>query len=150
MAKYRKKPVVIEAFRWTGGIDQTDDPQWAVEAMAAGSIRIGPGPTLLIETLEGTMQANPGDYIIQGVKGEIYPCKPDIFDATYDHVHGPDIRVHSLNIRDFPSIEYEFKLQPEATPLTITLYNEGGEPSVHALYQPRDDEIGFDYYSAWL
>jgi len=58
--KYRKKPVVIEAF------------QTAVE--------------LKIETLEGTMTASPGDYVITGVKGEKYPCKPDIFEATYDEV----------------------------------------------------------------
>lgn len=60
MAKYRKKPVVIEAY-------QTD-----VEVQ--------------IPTLEGTMTANPGDWIITGVKGERYPCKPDIFAATYEPV----------------------------------------------------------------
>ena len=62
MAKYRKKPVVIEAF-------QTQEP---VE----------------IKTLEGTMRADPGDWIITGVKGERYPCKPDIFAATYEPVEG--------------------------------------------------------------
>lgn len=58
--KFRKKPVVIEAY------------QTNVE--------------LKIETLEGTMTANPGDWIITGVKGEQYPCKPDIFEATYEQV----------------------------------------------------------------
>lgn len=63
--KYRKKPIEIEAFCWTGGLDQL---------------------TLTIVTLEGSMSASPGDWIIRGVKGEIYPCKPDIFAATYDSV----------------------------------------------------------------
>jgi len=88
--KYRKKPIVIEAFKWTGGPDQTDDPVWAVEAIKAGSIRFEnsgtPNVVMLIDTLEGTMRGNQGDYIIQGVKGEIYPCKPDIFEATYEAV----------------------------------------------------------------
>jgi hypothetical protein len=88
--KYRKKPVVIEAFRWTGGPDQTEDPDWIVAAIVAGSVRFEDNGTavvaLLIDTLEGTHKANQGDYIIQGVRGELYPCKPDIFAATYELV----------------------------------------------------------------
>lgn len=64
MAKYRKKPVVIEAY-------QTDKE-------------------LDIETLEGTMHASVGDYIITGVNGEQYPCKPDIFEKTYEPVRAFD------------------------------------------------------------
>ena len=60
MAKYRKKPVIIEAYQTDKEMD--------------------------IETLEGTMHADVGDYIITGVKGEKYPCKPDIFEATYEKV----------------------------------------------------------------
>ena len=86
--KYRKKPVVIEAFKWTGWPDQTDYPVWAVEAIKAGSIRFEnsgtPSVVMLIDTLEGTMRGNQGDYIIQGVKGEMYPCKNDIFEMTYE------------------------------------------------------------------
>lgn len=86
--KYRKKPVEIEAFKWTGGIDQTEDPEWIVEAIKDGvaSFR-GQGTTkvhMLIETLEGVMTAQVGDYIIKGVHGEFYPCKPDIFEETYE------------------------------------------------------------------
>ena len=90
MARYRKKPVVIEAFRWTGGPDQVEDPEWIVEAIVRGDVHfvagpIGvPGSQLIIRTLEGDMCANPGDFIIRGVKGELYPCKPDIFAATYE------------------------------------------------------------------
>ena len=87
MSKWRKKPVVIEAFCWTGGPDQTEDPEWCVDAIKAGTVRFGTDPFCMeIDTLEGTHRANPGDYIIQGVKGELYPCKPDIFAATYEAV----------------------------------------------------------------
>lgn len=86
MSRYRKKPVVIDAFRWTGGPDQEEDPVWIVEAIKAGTVYYqgGDAPYLTIETLEGDMRANVGDWVIRGVKGEIYPCKPDIFEATYE------------------------------------------------------------------
>lgn len=88
MSKFRKKPVVIEAFKWTGGPDQEDDPVWIVKAIKKGDVFIegSPTPILFIKTLEGVMSAGVGDFIIQGVKGEIYPCKPDIFEATYEAV----------------------------------------------------------------
>jgi hypothetical protein len=90
MSKWRKKPVVIEAFMWTGGPDQTEDPEWIIKAIKNGTVRfdhtVMQETFMLIDTLEGTHRANQGDYIIQGVKGEIYPCKPDIFAATYEKV----------------------------------------------------------------
>ena len=77
--------MVIEAFRWTGGPDQTENPEWIIEAMKNGhaGVDLG-GGSFWIKTLEGTMTAFPGDWIIRGVKGELYPCKPDIFAATYE------------------------------------------------------------------
>jgi hypothetical protein len=93
MSKFRKKPVVIDAFQWTADIDQTDDPIWIVEAIKAGRVEIkrpvidGARLGLHIHTLEGSMVARVGDWIIRGVEGEIYPCKPDIFAATYEPVH---------------------------------------------------------------
>lgn len=88
--KYRKKPVIIEAFKWTGGPDQTEDPLWIIEAIKKDEVWFKnietPDVQLCIKTLEGTMVASVGDYIIKGVKGELYPCKPDIFEATYDTV----------------------------------------------------------------
>ena len=78
--KYRKKPVVIEAFCWT--VDEV--PQWWVDAKG---ITVQPATgSAFIPTLEGTHEARSGDYIIQGVQGELYPCKPDIFKATYEKV----------------------------------------------------------------
>lgn len=80
MTKYRKKPVVIDAVQWSGDIL---DAEQIVEFGDGDPIGFK-GDTLQIVTLEGVMSASPGDWIIRGVKGELYPCKPDIFAATYD------------------------------------------------------------------
>lgn len=85
--KYRKKPVVIEAMPFYDNIEQ-------IEALSSFinnqdvviSYKQPNNPKLLLETLEGTMEASIGDYIIKGVQGEYYPCKPDIFKQTYDEV----------------------------------------------------------------
>lgn len=88
MARYVKKPIEIDAFRWTGGPDQTEDPEWIVAAIKAGQVKfVGTQrgqPRMTIETLEGTMIARPGDWVLRGVKGEIYPCRDDIFRETYE------------------------------------------------------------------
>ncbi len=86
MAKYRKKPVVIEAVCL--GVDPYL-PDWFMDKLSANEIVIhgpdyGPITHADIHTLEGTMHAEQGDYIIQGVKGEVYPCKSYIFEATYE------------------------------------------------------------------
>ena len=79
--KYRKKPVVIESFRL--GIDCI--PDWFMEKAVVGDAHIYGEPIKAkVKTLEGVMTANFGDFIIKGVKGEIYPCKADIFYATYE------------------------------------------------------------------
>lgn len=90
--KYKKKPVVIEAFQWFGNIRQEEDPDWIIEAMLDNRVSLSidkrnSKPIMLINTLEGVIEAYPEDYIIKGVKGEIYPCKPDIFEQTYEEVH---------------------------------------------------------------
>ncbi len=84
MPKFRKKPVVIEAIEWNGDMSSIEDMQLRsyCQAVAQG---LG-DPALYIETLEGTMKAELGDWIILGIKGEIYPCKPDIFEKTYELV----------------------------------------------------------------
>lgn len=85
--KFRKKPVVIEAVRWDPSGKPTDLPEWLwnVLMLQPEMFRQETG-TLTIRTLEGDMRAEPGDWIIKGVKGELYPCKPDIFEATYEPV----------------------------------------------------------------
>jgi hypothetical protein len=86
--KYRKKPVVIEAYEMPPNDDQTRvlPPPWLLEAISNGIVLPAIQGGADIKTLEGTMVANVGDWIIKGVKGELYPCKPDIFAATYDAV----------------------------------------------------------------
>jgi hypothetical protein len=80
--KYVKKPVEIEALQWTGDnvIDVLNF------ASACFSYEKNGSSVLAVATLEGTMTASVGDYIIKGVQGEFYPCKPDIFDLTYSIV----------------------------------------------------------------
>jgi hypothetical protein len=101
MAKFRKKPVVIDAVKWDGTEQCLNDV--ALPFLADGKpdfdhlpsdrmhVHKGIGYTpamgqLDIPTLEGVMTASPGDWIIRGVQGEFYPCKPDIFEATYEAV----------------------------------------------------------------
>lgn len=88
MARYRKKPVVIEAIRWDGNL-ATVQPLLIGSACEAVSQDLG-SPALFITTLEGEMRADVGDWIIRGVKGELYPCKPDIFAATYESEETPN------------------------------------------------------------
>ena len=92
--KYRKKPIVIEAiqipFRFSNNTE--DYPKWFVDAVETEEIVVTRGMMtqevrcVEIKTLEGTMVGNVGDYIIRGVNGELYPCKPDIFEKTYEKV----------------------------------------------------------------
>lgn len=90
MATYVKKPLEIEAFRWTGDDEQDSEPKWIVEEIARGEISFRYAGTseceMVIRTLEGDMTAKPGDYIIRGIEGELYPCKASVFEASYDPV----------------------------------------------------------------
>lgn len=89
MGHYRKKPIVIEAFRFDGGLKSYREVFYALgepENFYYVEVGTADGDTteVEIETLEGNMRGQPGDWIIKGVKGELYPCKPDIFAATYE------------------------------------------------------------------
>jgi hypothetical protein len=87
--KFRKRPVVIEAMQWTG-----ENTSAVIDWVLANGPRaarwheadefVGGGQHIAIDTLEGTMRAVVGDWIIRGVQDEFYPCKPDIFEATYE------------------------------------------------------------------
>lgn len=91
MARYRKKPVVIEAEQFWP--DKKPYPE-GVEVFIAEphhpSLMPGEVDFAIVRTLEGNMRVSSGDWIIKGVKGEFYPCKPDIFEATYDLVEEAD------------------------------------------------------------
>lgn len=78
--KFRKKPVVIEAVQFT--LDSAKEAKKFCNGVLWDQSPIP--PYITINTLEGTMRADLGDWIIKGVKGEFYPCKPDIFKATYE------------------------------------------------------------------
>lgn len=82
--KFRKKPVEIEAWQNVGDAQFSN---WLDAAYRAGKVQLGGGGSIYIHTLEGTMRAGPGDWIIKGVQGELYPCKADIFERTYDKVN---------------------------------------------------------------
>ena len=84
MPRYTKKPVSIEAVQWTG-TNRTEILNFCTDGYVNYS-NSKLEPELKIQTLEGLMSATVGDYIIKGVKGEFYPCKPDIFALTYDEV----------------------------------------------------------------
>lgn len=93
MPEFRKKPIVIEAVRWDGRRIVGEVPVWLQTALnSPGAPNTTPGCVMrigsdvYIGTLEGVVTASPGDWIIRGIKGELYPCKPDIFAATYEAV----------------------------------------------------------------
>ena len=88
--KYRKKPVVIEAFEFDGAFTDIAGepyvPWWAFDGLNTGVLSFEGLGDLYVNTLEGKMLVSIGDYIIKGINGEFYPCKPDIFDKTYEKV----------------------------------------------------------------
>ncbi len=88
MPLFRKKPVVIEAIQWTGHAQSSIAIDvfmgiFPKQSEITGS-RANGNAKLLIPTLEGVMEASEGDFIIKGISGEFYPCKPDIFEKTYE------------------------------------------------------------------
>lgn len=85
MPKFRKKPVEIEAFQLPP-FGEDPSPEMVDWLHQFDANWIGEGGHIVIHTLEGYMTANPGDWIIKGVKGEMYPCKSDIFAETYERV----------------------------------------------------------------
>jgi hypothetical protein len=95
MGNYQKRPIVIQAIQFVVGADGRDNFGALREAFGAGCLVANrtadtgaQTPALMIRTLEGTMIASPGDWVIRGVQGELYSCKPDIFEATYEPVAG--------------------------------------------------------------
>lgn len=88
--RFRKRPVVIEARKYAGAGNMQPRgglPDWLWRALETGVVHFTNGSDpLIIETLEGPLTVAPGDWIIQGIMGELYPCKPDIFAATYEPV----------------------------------------------------------------
>lgn len=89
MSRFRKRPLEVEAIQFLGITDGVarfgGDAGWLREALIDKALR-AVVTNVFVSTLEGTMQASPGDWIIRGVLGELYPCKPDAFERTYEPV----------------------------------------------------------------
>lgn len=88
--KFRKKPVVVEAVKFQPNehMPFSETLWWLEEAFALGNVMWETKDSLIISTFEGDELVSDGDYIIRGIKGELYPCKPDIFEKTYEKVEG--------------------------------------------------------------
>lgn len=117
MPFYKKKPAIVEARKMPlgpGNNAEAFDVYWWVESEWGGSfdfnsderpakgVTIDPSTGFMnIATLEGLMQVKPGDYVIKGVQGEFYPCKPDIFESTYDQIDIlQEVTEHRMTIND--------------------------------------------------
>ena len=85
--KYRKKPIVVEAIKWDGREETFKIIFDNMPIETRNWLRTTKSNELIIPTLEGEMKANIGDWVVFGIKGEVYPCKPDIFEATYEEVN---------------------------------------------------------------
>lgn len=127
MALYRKKPVVIEAFQF--GVE--DAPKWFTDAILKDVVlkhEPDDKASAEIKTLEGWHHATVGDYIIRGVKGELYPCKPDIFHMTYEPAEeyaGDDLTLALLALLDI--VPAHQKLYPELYVDKIVKLVNGGK-----------------------
>jgi len=132
MSLYRKKPIEVEAVQWDGQLLR-HAPLWIHEAARTRTIVFRQEgepatPVLMIHTLEGDMKASIGDYIIQGVNGEIYPCKPDIFEKSYESVTGAYLKSLENNHAEdavrqaFQEIATRTEIGPEWTHITASAY----------------------------
>lgn len=148
--KYRKKPVVIQAMQWRGGPSEASDViDWVLaegetsarwhepqpETTVRGKVVREAVPEFIaIDTLEGVMRATPGDYIIRGVQGEFYPCKPDIFAKTYDVTEVGPVSTH-----DIGGAEVDLQIPEDAVvtgAIIIACYQrmDEGEPAAGAVW----------------
>ena len=85
--KYRKKPVVIEALQFLDNGERIQElSKFVDDQVLVVTYKDKENPKIILQTLEGVVFASVGDYIVKGVDGEFYPCKPDIFERTYEQV----------------------------------------------------------------
>ena len=148
--RFRKKPVVIEAVRVVYAEMLRDGPEcspfdshpsWLDEAVIAGVLTLSTKnardyAVVNVNTLEGVMEAIPGDWIIRGVKGELYPCKPDIFALTYE-AEDPAVAPSAQGWRDIASAPKD---------AVVLVYDDGyiGKGMTNAMDQWLDVEVGRD------
>jgi hypothetical protein len=101
--KYRKKPVIIEAIQWTGE-NEDECAKFLGKSFGGFPEKYSDADDIIVLTLEGQHIASRGDYLIRGVKGEHYPCKPDIFEMTYEPIQIAPQMAADVKI-DFPKTE---------------------------------------------
>jgi hypothetical protein len=124
---WRKKPVVIEAVQWNGELAVFKP--WMDELGSLPFVFAAPLPGMTIKTLEGDMRAEIGDWIIRGVKGEFYPCKPDIFAATYEPGDTPRSETTPNDqLAEAKFLLGEWVKRAEAHSDTITEFKGGYQP----------------------
>jgi len=144
MKKYRKRPVVVEAMQFTE--DNREEVEKFIGDRLPYSLSYDHGFSRKINTLEGPVDLKPGDYVIKGVKGEFYPCRPDIFEMTYepvDEIVGRDSnRIVELEERT-GAAEYNFGIEHEALKKAEAeledIRNTAAEQS--ALYHRAQDQV---------
>ena len=147
--KYRKKPVTIEAMQWNG-TSQGATPiiQWILDNGGSGCLWCsdpdrcsktgGDCPhTICIRTLEGDMHASLGDYIIRGVQGEFYPCKPDIFAATYEEDSNETAADEHHSVQEL----YDYRMAYNA--VAFNQWARDGKYEVHKSWRHGDGEKCF-------
>lgn len=138
--RYRKKPVEIDAMRFD---DHAELDAWLAAELGRERYMFLVSPdriSLHIDTLEGRMVAHPGDWVIRGVAGEFYPCRADIFDATYDLVDPLD-ELHLIEFRDDGwTIQHTLTERIAGTLFDCPLSNwTGGDPEVRGRFVLNDD-----------
>lgn len=88
--QYEARMKTVEGFKWTGGPEQQEDPEWIIAAILAGNAWFenegSPDVEFIIDTCRGTQRAVVGDYILRGTNGELYICKTEVFEAFYEPV----------------------------------------------------------------
>lgn len=147
MAKYKKKPVEIEAFQYMGDLKDRYGgwlaPSWAVKALKDG-VMYYDGPELYIKTLEGDHHVSVNDYIIQGVHGELYPCKPDIFSETYSSAKNDITEAKAADLLRYIEDYTDDKKMLQAAELAVKAL-EHQVPAKPIMKETRDGKIA-DFY----
>lgn len=145
MHKFRKKPVVVDAIKFTGNNYGEVIQFIALTGGGEQGVALKDG-LLCIDTLEGVMTALPGDWIIRGVKGELYPCKPDVFAETYETVGwNAQAWTDSRRLAQV-AITYEFLLQMLQTGRKICLSVLEGIPEDAQIVRVDEDPTASTMY----
>lgn len=132
MKTYRKKPVLVNAMQFDGS---EESARRIIEWMSENSNAVDRGfrrslPHLLIHTLEGIMRAEPGDFIICGVNGEFYPCKPDIFEKTYEEVSAQSVFLDRFwaDMRETTEVNFSPDMSEAVLKLNSSKFSVEGQP----------------------